>query len=103
MYFLSILTQIEWKVPIHIEEMSSSIKFATLSLISLAALFVKVIAKILHDGTCDSSIKYAILEVTTLVLPLPAPAKISKGPSVAKRASFCLSFSVFISMTSPYC
>ena len=49
---------------------------------SPAALLVKVMAKILYGLTPNLSMRYAILWVITLVLPEPAPAKISKGPSV---------------------
>lgn len=41
-----------------------------------------VIARIFHGFTPFSSIKYAILCVSTLVFPEPAPARIRSGPSV---------------------
>ncbi|MNF09102.1 hypothetical protein D3C80_2096810 [compost metagenome] len=66
----------------------------TLSFISFAALLVNVIARISYGDTFFSSIKYAILVVKTFVLPDPAPAKTSNGPSVAVTAFFCISFSV---------
>ena len=39
--------------------------------------------------------------MSTVVLPLPAPARMSRGPSVAMTASRCLSFSrgKFFAMT----
>ena len=43
------------------------------SFISSAAMFVKVIATMLHGGT-PSSKRNLILSVSTLVLPEPAPA-----------------------------
>lgn len=42
----------------------------------------KVIANIFQGFTPCSSIKYAILWVSTLVFPEPAPASIRSGPSV---------------------
>ena len=67
---------------------------STRSRISPAALLVNVMARICHGLTFKRSIRYAILCVSTLVLPLPAPANIRSGPSVQKTASFCLSFNV---------
>ena len=57
----------------------------------MAALLVKVMARILKGDTPISN-KCAILHVNTLVLPLPAPAKISMGPSVAFTAAACSGF-----------
>ena len=91
-YFLRILIQIEWNVPIHISFAFSPIRLLILSFISLAALFVNVIAKMFQGLTCFSSIKYAILCVNTFVFPLPAPAITRQGPSVSSTASFCLLF-----------
>ena len=89
---LKIRTQIEWNVPIHISCATSPTIPSTLCFISLAALFVKVMARILYGFTFFSDIKYAILCVNTFVFPLPAPAITKHGPSVANTASFCLSF-----------
>ena len=66
-----------------------------LSFISLAALFVNVIANIFHGSAFCSPIIYAILCVNTFVFPLPAPAITKHGPSVFTTASYCLSFSPF--------
>ena len=52
----------------------------TRSRISRAALLVKVIAAIV-SGACPSSSRCAIFAVITRVLPLPAPASTSSGPS----------------------
>ena len=63
----------------------------TLFRISLAALFVNVMARISEGFTPDFT-KWRILWVIVLVLPAPAPAKMSKGPAVLRTADFCLSF-----------
>ena len=57
------------------------IDLTTLSVISLAALLVNVIANMLY-GLIPFSIRFAILFVNTLVFPEPAPAKTSIGPSI---------------------
>ena len=65
----------EWKVPIQRDlAFPSPTTFAIRSFISLAALLVKVSAKILK-GSIPLVIKCAILIVRTLVLPEPAPTK----------------------------
>ena len=65
-----------------------------LSCISLAALFVNVIAKILYGDT-PFSIRLAIRYVKTLVLPEPAPASTSTGPSKQYTGFNCCSFKSF--------
>ena len=82
---------------IHTSSPPASIKLITRSFISLAALFVKVIAKIFQGLTPFSSIKYAMRWVKTRVLPLPAPAMIKSGPSVNCTASACRGFIPFSS------
>lgn len=89
---LKIRAHIEWKVEIQTLE-PVSIIFSQRSFISLAALFVKVIAKMLYGKTCFSLIKYAILCVKRRVFPLPAPAVTKTAPSVCKSAFFCASLS----------
>ena len=76
------IAQKEWKVQAVIPCACSPIRDIILSFISFAALLVKVIASISKGLTSFSSIKYAILCVITRVLPEPAPARISTGPSV---------------------
>ena len=60
---------------------------ATRSFISLAALLVNVIARMEYGETPRSRIRWAIRYVSTRVLPDPAPATTSTGPSVAATAS----------------
>src|SRR5437899_6780912 len=52
-----------------------------------AALFVKVIARMENGGTPRSRMRWATLRVSTAVLPLPAPATTSSGPSAWTAAS----------------
>jgi hypothetical protein len=63
--------------------------FAARSRISRAALLVNVIAAILLPGTCLRAIRYAIFSVITRVLPEPAPASTSRGPSQYSTAARC--------------
>ena len=65
-----------------------------LFLISVAALFVKVRVR-MEEGTIPFSIMKASLEVIVFVFPLPAPANISKEPSIVVAASLCESFKLF--------
>ena len=65
------------------------------SFISLAALLVKVSARIDHGLTPQFSIRFAIRYVRTRVLPLPAPARTSRGPSAVVTASRCSSLRRF--------
>ena len=101
---LSILTQDEWNVLTHISLAASPTTVVTLSLISLAALFVKVIASIFH-GLTPFAIRFAILTVSAPVFPEPAPARIRTGPSVFNTAFFCIGFKVsklIIIQNSPF-
>ena len=59
--------------------------------ISWAALFVKVMAS-MRAGEMPEEISRAILEVSVLVLPVPAPANMSSGPEKYSTASSCLGF-----------
>ena len=87
------LAQKEWNVLIQMRSASTPTRFCTRSAISLAALFVKVMAKIRYGLTPDSN-KCAMRQVRTFVLPEPAPAVTDKGPSVCMTAASCLSFNV---------
>ena len=71
----------EWNVPsITCSAIGPTIA-ATRSFISLAALLVKVTAKIFQGMAVRVPINWAIRAVKTLVLPVPAPDRTSKGPS----------------------
>src|SRR6267143_2506879 len=59
--------------------------------ISSAALLVKVTARMDSAGT-PLAIRLAIRNVMARVLPVPAPARISRGPSVVSTASRCSGF-----------
>lgn len=76
----------EWKVPMQsLRALFSPTIVPILSFISAAAFFVKVNASIL-SGEQPFASAYAILPVRTLVLPAPAPATISTGPSMLVTA-----------------
>jgi len=87
-------TQNEWKVEITgfaMERPPTS--FSTRSPISEAALLVNVMARIDSGMAPMLSTKCAIRYVITRVLPLPAPARMSTGPSVVSTASRCCGLS----------
>src|SRR6266852_2668952 len=81
------LTAVEWKVPTHILSAPSPTSAPTRLRISRAALLVKVTASSRSGQTLRVAIRYAIRAVSTRVLPLPAPAKIRRGPSPCVTAS----------------
>ena len=66
---------------------------ATRSFISPAALLVNVIARISNGDTSRSAMRYATRWVSRRVLPEPAPAMTSTGPSGAITASRWTGFS----------
>ena len=86
-------THAEWKVDTHIPRATPPTRRATRSFISSAALLVKVIARIAKGETPRSRIRWATRYVSTRVLPEPAPATTSTGPSVTATASRCDGFS----------
>src|SRR6266576_792249 len=77
----------EWKVPIHIVLATGPTRASIRSRIWPAALYVNVIARIENGGTPCSRIRWATRRVRTAVLPLPAPATTSRGPSWCMAAS----------------
>src|ERR1035437_3678707 len=83
----SMRTQNAWNVITHIARDVGPTSFASRSRISPAALFVKVIARILCGGTPRSPTRLATRYVRTRVLPEPAPASSRSGPSVVVTAS----------------
>ena len=93
-----------WKVDTQMSRATSSDNNAPIrSRISLAALLVKVIAKIRHGITFKSFTKWAIRCVNTRVFPDPAPAIIKSGPCVVWTASACLSFIPLMSSSTDMC
>src|ERR1035437_4261376 len=86
-------TQKEWKVEMSglaSDEWPSS--RSTRAAISLAALLVKVTARMESGATPFSRMSQAMRLVMTRVLPEPAPARMSRGPSVASTAARCSGF-----------
>ena len=70
---------------------ASPIMRSTRSRISVAALLVKVMARMLYGATPYAK-RFAMRQVSTFVLPEPAPAMMSSGPSVCATAFFCAGF-----------
>ena len=80
-----------WKVPIHMPRvLIGSIADRRVS-ISFAALLVKVTARMPCGLTCPVWISQAMRVVSTRVLPLPAPARISADWCGSVTASSCCS------------
>ena len=84
-----IRAQSEWNVPIHRPPQGMDVMSSTRRFISAAALLVNVAAKIWLGARPLFWIRYAIFAVSTRVLPVPAPAKTSWGPSGWTTASCC--------------
>ena len=86
----SIFTEIEWKVPIQgIPSTVAPSSIPTRSFIARAALLVKVTARISFGRARPVVSRCAMRAVSALVLPVPAPASISTGPSSASTAARC--------------
>gem|GEM_PF-6235502 len=81
----------------------SSANSTSLSFISLAALFVKVTAKILFGLIFMANIRYAILYVRVLVFPDHAPANIRLEVSVCNAAFSCSSFNFVAKYSFIFC
>ena len=79
----------EWKVPATTSRPPSPTRLMIRSRSSDAARFVKVTARIRQGGTSLMLTRYAIRWARTRVLPDPAPARISSGPSVVVTARAC--------------
>ena len=77
----------EWKVITHIARARGPTSTSTRSRISCAALLVNVMARISLGRACPVPTRWAIRWVSTRVLPEPAPARISSGPSPCRTAS----------------
>src|SRR5215472_13129945 len=84
-----------WKVPIHSDSPGMPSSRSTRERISPAALLVKVTASRPCGETPSAWMSQAMRCVNTRVLPLPAPASTSTGPSGAVTAARCASFRGF--------
>src|SRR5215213_3030833 len=82
-------TQALWNDDTHIRAATGPTRAATLAFISSAALLLKVIARISNGEMPRSEIRWAMRWVRTRVLPDPAPATTSSGPSPWVTASAC--------------
>ena len=83
--------QNEWNVLSQTSLAASPIMRSTRSRISVAALLVNVMARMLYGAT-PCARRFAMRQVRTFVLPEPAPAMMSSGPSVCATAFFCAGF-----------
>jgi hypothetical protein len=79
--------QAAWNVITHMRCAVSPSTPSRRLFISPAALFVNVIARISFGFTPQAATRCAMRCVSTRVLPEPAPAMTSTGPSVARTAS----------------
>ena len=70
-----------WKVLIHMVRATGPTRSPMRSFISPAALLVNVMATTSSGRTCCTWMSQATRCVSTRVLPEPAPARISSGPS----------------------
>ena len=83
----------EWKVPSQRSPSAEGpIRWVIRSRISRAALLVKVTASNSHGLARPVARIWASRVVSTRVLPVPAPASTSTGPSVVSTASRCSGF-----------
>ena len=82
-----------WKVPIQSAAPGMPSSASVRWRISLAALLVKVTARMLWAAAPSASTNQATRCTSTRVLPLPAPASTSTGPDGAVTAARCASFS----------
>src|SRR6516165_5832139 len=82
-----------WNVPIHSDAPGMPSSRSMRERISPAALLVKVTASTPCGETPSAWMSQAMRCISTRVLPLPAPASTSTGPSGAVTAARCASFS----------
>ena len=87
-----------WNVDTHMPRQRGPTRPARRSRISAAALFVNVMARISQGATPWFSMRLAMRYVSTRVLPEPAPASTSSGPSMVTTASRCGPFRVSMSI-----
>jgi len=83
---------IEWKVPSHSPSAAWPMSFSSRRRISAAALLVKVTATICDGQARRVARMWLSRAISTLVLPVPAPARTSTGPSTASAAMRWTSF-----------
>ena len=95
-------THMLWKVDTHMPRAPGPTSLLKRSRISAAALLVNVIARISQGCTPLSASICAMRYVSTRVLPEPAPASTSRGPSMHSTASRCAGFKESISMPVIY-
>gem|GEM_PF-4203493 len=82
-----IRTHREWNVEIHMVRAESPTSSAIRSRISAAALLVNVMARISPRRARPMASRWAIRWVSTLVLPEPAPATMSRGAPACSTAA----------------
>src|SRR5262245_38326403 len=70
-----------WKVLIHVSAYPYGMSWSTRSAISAAAFSVKVRARISSGLARLLAMRCAMRRVSTVVLPVPAPAMVSSGPA----------------------
>src|SRR6185312_12089297 len=78
-----------WKVPTHMPRMLTGVSAESRASISFAALFVNVTPRIDSGVACPVASSHAMRVVSTRVLPLPAPARISADACGSVTASSC--------------
>ena len=86
-----IFAPMAWNVPSHGMPSATPISASMRSRISRAALLVKVTARISCGRARPEAMRWATRVVSTRVLPVPAPASTSTGPSSASTARRCSS------------
>ena len=75
-----------WKVPTHMAPPGTPNNLSMRWRISAAALFVNVTARMEYGEAPSFCITHAMRCVSTRVLPEPAPARTSTGPTGAETA-----------------
>src|SRR4051794_25667820 len=80
-------THAEWNVDTHILRATGPTSAPTRVFISWAALLVNVMARISNGEMPSFWMRWAMRDVSTRVLPDPAPATTSRGPSTWVTAS----------------
>ena len=74
-------------VPIHVSAYTEGMSWSTRSAISTAAFSVNVRARTSSGRARLDEMRCAMRRVSTVVLPVPAPAMMSSGPSPWTTAS----------------